>query len=67
MFVPHTELVPSGYCATCPTKELVDGLSKRLYALPEAQLRELMDMFEVEYVNRQAARAGFLESEMQYV
>jgi len=37
---------------------------KRLYALPESKLRELMDILEVEYVNRQAAQAGYIETEL---
>jgi len=45
------------------TETLVSELLKRLYALPESKLRELMDILEVEYVNRQAAQAGYIESE----
>jgi len=43
------------------TETLVSELLKRLYALPESKLRELMDILEVEYVNRQAAQAGYIE------
>ena len=33
------------------------------YALPESKLRELMDALEVEYVNRLAEQAGYMETE----
>ena len=45
------------------TETLVSELLKRLYALPESKLRELMEALEVEYVNRLAEQAGFLSSE----
>ena len=47
-----------------PTDLLVSELLKRLYALPESRLRELMDILEVEYVNRMAAQCGYVETEL---
>lgn len=46
------------------TDLLVSELLKRLYALPESKLRELMDILEVEYVNRMAAQCGYVETEL---
>jgi len=46
------------------TEVLVSELLKRLYALPESKLRELMDILEVEYVNRMAAQCGYVENEL---
>jgi len=46
------------------TETLVSELLKRLYALPESKLRELLDILEVEYVNRLAAQCGYVESEI---
>lgn len=46
------------------TEILVSELLKRLYALPESKLRELMDILEVEYVNRMAAQCGYVEMEI---
>ena len=46
------------------TQEIIDGLSKRLYAIPEAKLGELLAMIEAEYVSRLAARAGYIEEEI---
>jgi ribonucleotide monophosphatase NagD (HAD superfamily) len=48
--------------STLPTAELMQQLYKRLYAIPEHMLREMLDAVECEYVNRQAAKAGFLET-----
>jgi len=46
------------------TETLVSELLKRLYALPESKLRELMDILEVEYVNRLASQCGYVENEV---
>ena len=53
MFTPHLP--------TATTAELVEALKLRIYALSEQSLRELLDYLETEYVNRQAANAGYVE------
>lgn len=53
MFTPHLP--------TATTAELVEALKLRLYALSEKSLRELLDTLEIEYINRQAANAGYVE------
>ena len=45
------------------TETLAKQLMLQAYALPESKLRELMDALEVEYVNRLAEQAGYMETE----
>ena len=53
MFTPHLP--------TATTAELVEALKLRIYALSEESLRDLLDYVETEYINRQAANAGYVE------
>ena len=45
------------------TEKLAQQLMLQAYALPESKLRELLDALEVEYVNRLAEQAGYMETE----
>ena len=46
---------------TCPIKDIVEALPLRMHAMNEEQIAELLTIFEAEYVNRQAAKCGYVD------
>lgn len=47
---------------TCPIKDIIEALPLRMHGMTEEQITEMCTIFEAEYVNRQAAKAGYLEN-----
>ena len=47
---------------TCPVKDIIEALPLRMHGMTEEQITEMCTIFEAEYVNRQAAKAGYLEN-----
>lgn len=50
-------------CFIAPVTDLLEALPLRFHAMNDDQIAELLCIVEAAYVNRQAAKAGYYESE----
>lgn len=56
-------VMKTNVCFTAPIADLLEALPLRFHGMSDEQISQLLCAVEAAYVNRQAAKAGYIEPE----